>query len=707
MSRPHNEVCTLISPTDQPKVFFGSAYYAEYQSPERIETDFDLMAAAGFSVIRIGESVWSTWEPSDGEFDLNWILPVLNAAQDRGIAVILGTPTYAVPPWLQRAHPEIAAHAATGQAVAWGSRQEIDHSSLTFRKYAERVIRAIVARYADHPAIIGFQVDNEPGLHLLHNPEVFDRFVLELQAQYGSVEDLNREWGLTYWSHRLAGWTELWRPDGNSFPQYDLAWRRFQARLTNEFIEWQAQIVREYAPEKFVTTCMAYLRPSLKDAEIARPLDVTSGNLYFSTQDHLKLDSDLCAPNDWMTSGVAGLFRQADRMYSSKQARFLVTETNAQSVAGSDYNQPPYPGQLTQVALAMVSRGASMIEYWHWQTIHFGLETYWGGILPHSMKPGRVYAEIANIGEIFQKLDGHLRDFKPEADIALVWSDDSRYALEFSPPFRDASGSPDATSYRRLFDSYYRGAIDAGLQVRIIHDDQLVDQSPADLAASVPFLAVPGLYISSDATLRYLEEYAAAGGHLLIGIRTGYADLEARARPIEAPGVLAKPAGIHYEEFSNVDVPIEVESCSEFQLTGRAAGTQWIDGVVVDDATVLMVYKHEFFGSFPALTTRVHGEGRVSYLGTLPNRQLASSVMRWAVPDTRSRAIVHANAGTTVNTGIVHDGTRVCVVQNWSSDSAEVRVIAPSENLLTDEIDPPSTSLSMPPWSSLVLRTVM
>ena len=36
----------------------------------------------------------------------------------------------------------------------------------------------------------------------------------------------------------------LWPPDGNVQPQYDLAWRRFQAGLV-KFIAWQTEIVRE------------------------------------------------------------------------------------------------------------------------------------------------------------------------------------------------------------------------------------------------------------------------------------------------------------------------------------------------------------------------------------------------------------------------------------------------------------------------------
>jgi beta-galactosidase len=97
------------------RIRFGAAYYAEYQCRPDIEADFELMAKGGFSVIRVGESVWSTWEPEDGRVELDWLEPVLDVAHRHDIGVILGTPTYAVPMWLTRPYPENDAEKATGR----------------------------------------------------------------------------------------------------------------------------------------------------------------------------------------------------------------------------------------------------------------------------------------------------------------------------------------------------------------------------------------------------------------------------------------------------------------------------------------------------------------------------------------------------------------------------------------------------------------
>ncbi|MWB99728.1 beta-galactosidase, partial [Agromyces seonyuensis] len=617
-----------------PGFLFGVAYYPEYHHLHRLETDLGLMRDAGMNVIRVGESVWSTWEPADGRFELEWLAPVLDAAHERGIRVILGTPTYAVPPWLQIAHPEIAAERRTGEPIPWGARQEADFSHPVFREYAERVIRAVIGRYADHPAVIGYQVDNEPGNELFHGDHVFAEFVRRLRARYGDVETLNREWGLVYWSHRLTDWSELWRPDGNTFPQYDLAWRRFQAELTSEFIAWQAEIVREYArDDQFVTTCLQYGRPALDDERLATSLDVVAGNPYYGMQDRLDPAAEAAQLSHWTTTGVAGLIRQGDRMYASKQGPFLVTETNAQSIGHSDVNFPPYPGQLAQSAFTLISRGATMIEYWHWHTLPFGIETYWGGVLPHSLVPGRVYDEIAGIGADLAAIGDALDGYEPDADVAILWSNPSRYALQNTPPFPGERGI-EGESFERIADAFHRGVVETGRQARLLHLDQAAGLGAAELARRHPVLVAAGVYVLTDDELALLRDYVAAGGHLVLGPRTGYADDEARARVEVAPPRLADVAGVRYDEYSNLEaaIPVEAEG-GVLDLDEAARATRWVDGLLVDDADVLARYVHPRFGDFPAATTRAAGAGRVSVVGTVPDAAFARALARWAVAE--------------------------------------------------------------------------
>ncbi|MGP4043637.1 beta-galactosidase [Streptomyces sp. 2A115] len=678
------------------RVLFGAAYYHEYQPYERLKDDLDLMAEARFTVIRVGESVWSTWEPTSGRFDLDWLQPVLDGAHERGIRVILGTPTYAVPPWLARQYPEIAGEDRTGQRIGWGGRQEVDFTHPAFRFHAERVIRKVVGRYAAHPAVIGFQVDNEPGLHLFHNHGVFQRFTDHLRDTYGDVETLNREWGLVYWSHRLSTWADLWTPDGNAQPQYDLAWRRFQARLTTEFIAWQTEIVREYArPDQFVTTCISYERPGVEDDELTKELDVTAGNPYYTMQDALALPDEGRGDQGWTTNGTWALYQSADRMYSSRQEPFLVTETDAQAIGFPWNNRPAYDGQWRQAAWALISRGASMIEYWHWHTLHFGTETYWGGVLPHNGRPGRVYRELAALGAELETAGDLVASLTPDADVAFLYSGPSKWALQAQPPLATPDGGPDQRSYQTVFDAFYRGAFDAGLQSRITHPGQL------DAADLPPVLVVPAFYAADDATLDRLLAYATAGGHLVLGPRTAYADHEARARTDAQPARLAKAAGVTYDEFSNLGGELVVHGTDTFPLPEQARALHWADGLQPQGAETLVTYEHPHFGRWPAATTHEHGAGRITYVGTVPDPAFAKALFRWAAP----AGVRHpAPPSVTSTAATSRDGRRVRFLHNWSWDPARVVLPMPAHDVLTGTSYAADQEVSLGPWDVKVLR---
>ena len=405
------------------------------------------------------------------------------------------------------------------------------------------MIREVVGRYREHPAIIGYQVDNEPGLRLLYNTDVFEKFVDWLRRRYGTVDRLNEEWGLVYWSHRLSRWSDLWHPEGNFQPQYDLAWRRFQAELVTEFIGWQAGIVRELTGGRgFVTTCISYEQPGIEDAELSRALDVASGNAYYEMQDSLAHPSTLprsSGPMGWVVRGPWAVTQLADLMYSSKQAPFLVTETNAGSIGFSSMNESPYDGQWRQLAWLLIARGARLIEYWQWNTMPFGTETYWGGVLPHSGIPGRAYREIARIGQELREAGAAFATAEPDYDIAVLYDSDSKFALSTQGPLRgDSLIDPD--SYRHILAAFSRGIFDAKRQQRLIRPQQLLpsrggEHDAAEAAARYPVLIAAAFYTAADEDLDFLIGYAQAGGHLVVGPRTGYGDKEGRARTQRAP----------------------------------------------------------------------------------------------------------------------------------------------------------------------------
>ncbi len=55
----------------------------------------------------------------------------------------MGTPTYSIPAWMYKEHPEIVVTRLDGQTITYGLRQNTDLMNPTYRFYCERVIRKI------------------------------------------------------------------------------------------------------------------------------------------------------------------------------------------------------------------------------------------------------------------------------------------------------------------------------------------------------------------------------------------------------------------------------------------------------------------------------------------------------------------------------------------------------------------------------------
>jgi beta-galactosidase len=703
-------------------MLFGASYYHEYQPVERLDRDLELMRQAGFTAIRVGESTWSSYEPRDGEISFDALSRVVDGAVEHGMKVIVGTPTYAIPPWLARQHPEVMARTSTQDVIPYGARQNIDFTHPAYRFHAERLIRKLAQQFGSLPGVIGFQVDNEIGVHHLANPHLVERFRDHVLTTFGDVEEINRAWGLSYWSHRLSQIADLWAPEGNTSPGYALEWERFQAGLTVEFLSWQRDLLREYiAPEQFITHDLigGSGGRSTEIRAISEAMERTSVNIYFPMQAALTLPE----PNpptirnagpEWMEAGGTwSVLWRADLAYSAKGprgSRFFVTEAQAGSIGGPSTNVSPFPGQLRLVAQLMVSRGADLIAYWHWHTLHYGLETYWGGVLGHDLEPNRIFAEVSKLGAHIKHVAPHLDSAVPDADIAILFSRDSAKALEFMPALNAPNTpDPDGSSYHRIFRRFYQGAVDKRLQLRVVHvDSDWTDQ---------PVLIVPALYIADEELLTRLLERARGGAHVVFTFRSGVADQWARVRWQRQPGPLREAVGASYQEFStlSVDTPVVAESgdaagAPRFTMPSGATVSGWADLLVSDSADVLFRYDDPFLGNYAAVSTNEYGAGRVTWIGTLPDRVLAGTLVEWALQERGLTPIAAMwptlSDSVSITSSLRPDGHRLWFLSNHSWNPVDVDVkdgatVISAPEAKQDQAE--ATTLTLGPWDSTIL----
>jgi beta-galactosidase len=669
-----------FAPDRMETVLYGVAYYSEYMPYERLDKDVELMQQAGINVVRLGESSWGLWEPEDGGFEYAWMDRIVGRMQQAGIKVIMGTPTYSIPAWLYKEHPEIAIRRVGGQIITFGYRQNTDLLNPTYRFYCERIIRKIVEHYKDNPDVIGFQIDNETSSGGATNPDVQTGFVEYLQHKFKTVQELNQIWGLNYWGQRLNDWTEIPPIDGIINPGWKLEWQRYSEWLTSDFLAWQASIVNQYKrPDQFITHDLAGPpRAEVNERDISRSVDIIAVNPYHGTQDQF----------DGIGSSMPG-----DYTRSLKQSNYLVTETNAQTIGWDSKKQfPPYDGQLRLDVYTHLACGANMVEYWHWHSIHYGQETYWKGVLSHDLEPNRAYAEVTRIAHELQRVGPELVDLKRDNRVAILYSNDSRHGLQFMK-------FSDQVDYDWLLRQFYGTLYRENIGVDFVFPDS------SDLA-KYKVIVVPALYVASDALLNRLVDYVQGGGNLLVTFKSGFTNEYDTVRWEMAPGPLRKAAGFRYQEFSNLRTPLALKG-DPFKVGPESNKvTDWAEMLILEGAQPLAYYDHPFFGKYPAIVRNHFGKGTLTYEGTVLSDRLQASVLGDVLQLARaSGADQQLPASVHVTHGINRSGKVIHYYLNYSGDPQTfVYPYGQGQDLLTQTRILRSQRISLRPWDLVIIE---
>ena len=691
-------IATHAQPAPEPRFaadrmdtfLYGAAFYEEYMPQDRLEKDVALMEQAGINVVRVGESTWSRWEPEDGRFEFAWMDRIVERLARAHIRVIMGTPTYSIPPWMFKKHPEILVTRIDGHKATYGLRQNMDVTNPDFLRYSERVIRKITEHYRDNRAVIGYQIDNETTANGTAGANVQTGFVSYLREKFGTVDLLNQIWGLVYWGQSLHDWSEVPPRDGILNPGWKLEWDRYQDLLATNFLGWQAKLVREQLrPDQFVMQDFGgATRSDVNEYEVSKHLDIAAINPYHGTQDLY----------DGEGSSYGGDFAR-----SLKRTNYLVTEINAQTIGWDSRSQfPPYDGQLRQDVYLMAATGANMVEYWHWHSLHYGQETYWKGVLSHDLEPGRTYAEVSRTAHELQRIGSRIVDLQASHPVALLYSNDSRRGTEYMP-FLQGQAPGDMPWSRpggyevemhRLYRALYR--LNVGVD--------FIFPETTDLNA-YKVIVVPPLYVASDALLTRLVDYVRAGGHLVLTLKSGFCDEYSTVRATMAPGPLREAAGFHYQEFSNLAKPLPLKG-DPFQAGAENQVSDWAEMLLLDTAKPLASYDHPFFGKYAAITENHFGKGTVTYEGTVLSDTLQQKVLERVLdqaqllgPDQK------LPAGVRVKHGIGRAGKPFHYYFNFSAAPRQVTyTYAGGTELLSNHPVTKGGALALDPWGVAIVE---
>lgn len=674
------------------ELLYGAAYYDEYMPYDRLDKDVEMMKKAGINTVRIAESTWSTCEPQPGEFDFSHVERVMDAMEEAGINVIIGTPTYAVPTWMVKAHPDVLAETVRGRGI-YGARQIMDITHPVYLFYAERVIRELMKCTAHRKCVIGFQLDNETKYYGTAGKNVQEQFVKYIREKFhDDLDAMNYEFGLDYWSNRINAWEDFPDVRGTINGSLGAEFEKFQRTLVDKFLGWQADIVNEYRREdQFVTHNLDFewrgysygIQPYVNHFHASQCLTIAGTDIYHPTQDDL--------------TGAEIAFG-GDLIRSLKQDNYLVIETEAQGFPG----WTPYKGQLRLQAYSHLASGANSVMYWHWHSIHNSFETYWKGLLSHDFQENATYREACIIGNEFARLGKHLVNLKKKNEVAVLVSNEALTALNWFRIQEQAPGADAKSIYyndvmRWIYDTLYHMNVECDF---IWPESENLEQYKA--------IVVPALYAAPDELLIRLKQYVENGGTLIASFKTAFANENVKVSHQVQPHILSNCFGVHYDQFTfpkNVGLTGEVIPEKPDQKgNAHPAANVFMELLVSEGAEVLASYEHYNWKDYAAITRNHYGKGQAVYIGCMTDEETLKSVYKAVLPEAGVE-IPEYHYPIIVRKGLNDLGKTVCYFLNYSGMELEMPYDYKNGiELLENTAVENGTALQMPAWGVKIVE---
>ncbi|MFI0577318.1 beta-galactosidase [Streptomyces tendae] len=588
------------------RILYGGDYNPEQWPEETWPEDIRLMKAAGVNSATLGVFSWSRLEPRPGVHDFAWLDRLMDLLHEAGIGVVLATPTASPPPWLGHLHPDTLPRDADGRTEWWGGRQHFSHSSTVYRRHAAAITEALAARYASHPALTLWHINNEYCTYD-HGDEAATRFRRWLQDRYGTLDALNTAWGTAFWSQGYGDWAEVAPPRHAHYlrnPSQVLDFRRFTSDMLLECYTAERDIVRRHTPHIPVTTNFMPLWSGQDAWRWAEEEDVVSVDLYPD-------------PRDPFGAQEGALVQDLTR--SQARGPWMLMEQAAGAVNWRGVNHPKPRGLNRLWSLQAVARGADAVCYFQWRQSWQGAEKFHSGMVGHAGEHGRTHQEVVQLGADLARLGPHVAGGTVGAEIAVLHDWHAWWAA-------DQEARPSTrVDHADVLRAWHRALWQGGLTTDFAH--------PEDDLTPYGVVVVPQLYALTDAAVDNLLAHVRGGGTLVCGFLTGVADMDDRIRPGGMDARLRELFGIRtLHEWWPLDAD-ESADCDGFR------GTLWSEEIEPDGtASETIPYQGGELDGLPAVLRK----GSAWYLSTLPEPDALRDLLARVAADAGARPVLDA-----------------------------------------------------------------
>lgn len=514
---------------------FGVCFYPEQCPRDRWASDAAQMRALGLTYVRVGDFSWSEIEPRPGHFEWDWLDEAIDTLAAAELRVVIATPTAAPPPWLIAAYPEILPVDKEGRRLRGGSRRHCDLSSSDYRREALRMTTEFARRYGIHPAVAGWQIDNELGDHdtgRSYSPAALAVFRTWLEQRYGTIATLNDAWGAQFWSQRYSAWSEIDLPNltvGGPNPSHMLDFYRFSSDKIAEFLAEHAAAIRAHSPNRWITHNFMRLCDQFDHYPASDSLDFVTWDSYpTGGVEYSDLPSEEKAR--WARTGEPDLVSVNHDLYRGMKPGThhpWVMEQQAGQIDWAPSNPLPAEGTVDLWAAQTWAHGGACTSFFRWRAAPFGQELLHSGLLRHDGTLDRGALELAK-----SALDGVPLLDTPR-HVVLLHDYESLWIMDERPQSVGAS-------YWEQFMLFYTALRKLGADVDIRHPN-------SDLG-EYRLIVAPALQLIDETRASRLAACAETA-RIVFGPRTGFRDLHGRAHRTGQPGPLEPLLGCRMMNF--------------------------------------------------------------------------------------------------------------------------------------------------------------
>ncbi len=579
------------------KIFYGGDYNPEQwlENKDILKKDIDYMKEAHINVVTMGIFAWSSLESEEDSFNFDWMEERINTLYENGISVILATPSGSRPKWLAEKYPEVLRVNADRTRNLYGFRHNHCYTSVQYRNKVRNIDKKLAEKFGNHPGVIAWHISNEFGGEC-HCPLCQQAFREWLQKKYVTIDNLNKKWMTTFWSHTYQNFNQIESPSPKGEPYLhalNLDWRRFVTDQTKDFAKCEIDSIREGGSDKPVTTNMMHDFNDLNYFKFADILDFISWDSYpewHSDDDRITaLDTEL----------------QHDLMRCIKKQPFYLLESCPTGTNWQRVSKLKYPGLLQNASLQAVAHGSDSVLYFQNRQSRGTYEKFHGAVISHyGGNDTRVFEEVKETGNELRKLE-EIQGTRTVSRVAVIYDWENRWAVN------DAAGLRNIDKcYKEAVNKSYFAFRNNGFNVDIIDMEASLDE--------YDIVVAPMLYLFRDKIDEKLKQFVAAGGTLIMTYWSGIVDETDLCFLGGSPYGLTEVLGIRSEE---VDALYDGETNYAVTVTGNSLHMSgeylcehYSDLIKTKDAEILMVYKNHFYAGKPALTRNFYGKGEAYYI---------------------------------------------------------------------------------------------